>query len=107
MFCYLEQAFRIGLRKHKMNMNGVSFFQYEIVEKTRSGLQLRMSDCEKMNVYLCSADGFKSFIKLCDDAIKKILKEEVEESISGSQLSRCNQLVAIREAIARATKNLR
>ena len=103
----MEQAFRLSLRKHKMYCNGISFIQYEILDKIQYGLQSRMTNCEKINIYLTSANGFQLFIKMCDDAIDKILKEEVEESISGSQLSRCNQLIAIREAIDGATKTLR
>ena len=69
-------------------------------------MQVRLHDCEKMNVYLLSSNGFKFFIDICNNAIKNI-QEDVEESISGAQLSRINQLIALREAVNDASKTIR
>ena len=106
MHCYIEATFRVTLKKHEKNYNGVDFFQYSILKLTGSGMQVRLHDCEKMNVYLLSSNGFKFFIDICNNAIKNI-QEDVDESISGAQLSRINQLIALREAVNDASKTIR
>lgn len=69
-------------------------------------MQTRLHPCEKMNIYLTSSNGFTWFTDMCNNAIKCI-QDEAQHSISGAQLSRINQLIALREAVKEASKTIR
>lgn len=103
----MEQAFRLTYRKHEKKFNGVTFYQYEIVKLTGTGMQSRMHDCEKMFLYLASSNGLEFFSILCDEAYHQIYEIEAGETISATQMSRLNLLLALKKGVEEGAKGLR